>query len=67
MNSDAPLEYDIAFNGSQFNNSTAKDTRYLLTDVPQGTDLEITITPVLRFLGLTGPAFSSTVNLRKCL
>ena len=54
-------------NDSQFSGGDVQDTNYLLPDVPQGTGLEITISPALPFLGLTGPPFSSTVNLGKFL
>ena len=67
MANDTQLLYSVGFNGSQFSGGNVQGTSYLLTDVPQGTALEITISPGLPFLGLTGPPFSSTANLGKLL
>ena len=59
--------YSIEFSNSQFTDDSTDSTSYQLMNVTQGIDLEITVTPALPSLGLTGPPLSSTVNLRKLL
>ena len=62
---DMPLQYMyfVQFNDSQFTDDSANSTSYQLMDLSQGIVVEITITPALPSLGLTGPPLSSTVNL----
>ena len=57
--------YMIDFNGTQLNGNKTTSTKYLLTNITQESVLEITITPCVPILGLTGPPLSSTVNLGK--
>ena len=62
---DAPLLYIVKFKGSRFNESFTTSTAYLLANIPKQSVLEITITPTIPFLRLTGPPLSTTVNLGK--
>ena len=64
---DTQLHYNVSFNDSEFSGGVVQETYYSLEDLLQGTDLEITISPAVPFLGLTGPPKSSTVNLGKFL
>ena len=65
LDGDLQLEYIVDFNGTLFNSDVAKDTNYLLLDVPLGIILEVTITPRMPVLELSGPSFSKTFNLGK--
>ena len=64
LDSNALWLYIVKFNDSLFHNvSTTTSTSYSLTSVKEGIGLEITITPTLPFVQLTGPPLSMTVNL----
>ena len=65
LNSNVLLQYIVEFSDGQFDNITTNNTSYLLTGIEQGTNLEVTITPTLLLLELTGPPSSKTVNFRK--
>ena len=59
------LVYIIEFNNSIFKNNKTIDTSYSLDDVPQSTALEITITPKIPVLGLSGPPTSTNITIGK--
>ena len=65
MDDDLQLEYIVDFNGTLFSSDVTKDTNYMLSDVPPGIILEVTITPNVPVLELIGPPFSETFNLGK--
>ena len=67
LDSNVSLNYTVEFNDTRFNFNITMDTSYLLRDVPPGTVWEVTITPLLPILRLTGPPFSIIVNLGKFL
>ena len=47
LSNNMKLQYQIDFNDDQFDDTISMDTSYLLTNISQETDLEITITPSL--------------------
>ena len=68
LDGDVQFEYAASFNDDQFRGNTTMDTEFMLKGVPQGTSLELIITPVLLvpLPGLTGPTMSSSFNISKC-
>ena len=65
MEGDAQLLYIVEFNDSQFSNGQGTSTSYQVTNIMQETVVEITVSPHLPLLELTGPPLSKTVNLGK--
>ena len=57
--------YIVEFNDSHFSSDETASTNYTLTNVPQEAVVEITISPNLPSLGITGPPLSQTVNSGK--
>ena len=62
-----PFLYIVEFSNSHFSNGKTPSTGYTVTNVHlmQQTVVEITVSPSLPFLGLTGPPLATTLNLGK--
>ena len=59
----AQLRYNVEFNDSRFGNGQETNPNRTVTNVMKETVLEMTVSPSLPLLGLTGPPLSETVNL----
>ena len=61
----AQFVYIVEFNDSRFDTVTTLCTCFFLKNTTRETVVEITISPSLPFIGLTGPPLSETFNLGK--